>query len=699
MTKARSAITACLFLLVSWVAAYSQAPNSGMTAEPSPSVGQSATDSALPYTPSLNLSSMDKTIDPCVDFYQYSCGGWQKNNPIPPDQTSWSVYGKLYQDNLNFLRGILEQAAIPQKRDPITQKIGDFYGACMDEKAVNQRGLAAIQPELNAVSALQSAHDLAPLIARLHLTTQGSSMLFGGGSTQDPDNSELQIAGLDQGGLGLPDRDYYLKDDAKSKENRERYLQHVRKIFELLGDSAGAQANAATVLRMETGLARASLTRVERRDPYKLRNKMKVAELNALAPNFDWNAYFKDLNAPPFAIVNLTAPAFFKELSSQIAAEPLVNWKTYLRFHVANSFSPYLSEPFVRENFDFYRKYLRGAKEIQPRWKRCVQYVDNDLGEALGQAYVRKVFSPELKQSTVNMVKLIEDAMALRIRQLDWMSPETKQQAMLKLTSIRNKIGYPEKWRDYGAVQVVPGDFMADVLAAIAFESHRDIDKIGKPVDRGEWGMTPPTVNAYYNPQMNDINFPAGVLQPPLYDAKMDDAPNYGNTGGTIGHELTHGFDDEGRQFDAKGNLKDWWTKEDADKFTARTKCVLDQYAGYVVVDDIHINSKLTLGEDVADLGGEILGFIAWKEADQGRKLEVVDGLTPEQRYFVGFAQWACANLRPEDQRVRAITDPHSPAKFRINGVVVNMQEFAEAFSCKPGQPMVKDKDKVCRIW
>ncbi len=676
-------IVALIFVLAFLTSAYSQ------TAAPT-----------LPYTPSLNLGSMDKAIDPCVDFYQYSCGGWQKNNPIPPDQTSWSVYGKLYQDNLNFLRGILEQAAAAPGGDPVTRKIGDFYGACMDEEAVNRRGLAAIDPELKAVSALRSTRDLAPLIARLQLTIQGNSMLFGGGSNQDPDNSDLEIAGLDQGGLGLPDRDYYLKDDAKSKENRDRYVKHVQRIFELLGESSTtAGGDAATVMRMETDLARASLTRVERRDPYKLRNKMKVAGLVALAPNFDWNIYFKGVGAPAFEIVNLTSPAFFKQLNSEIASEPLGNWQTYLRFHVANSYSPYLSAPFVQENFDFYRKYLRGATEMQPRWKRCVQYVDNDLGEALGQAYVRKVFAPELKQSTVTMVKLIEDAMAQRIRQLDWMSPETKQQAMLKLNSIRNKIGYPDKWRDYSAVKVVRNDFLANVRSATAFESHRDINKIGKPVDRGEWGMTPPTVNAYYNPQMNDINFPAGVLQPPLYDAHMDDAPNYGNTGGTIGHELTHGFDDEGRQFDAKGNLKDWWTKEDASKFTERTKCVQDQYAGYVVVDDIHINSKLTLGEDVADLGGEILGLIAWREADKGKKLEAVDGLTPDQRYFVGFAQWACANLRPEDQRVRAITDPHSPDKYRINGVVVNMPEFAEAFSCKPGQAMVKEKDKVCKIW
>jgi endothelin-converting enzyme/putative endopeptidase len=353
----------------------------------------------------------------------------------------------------------------------------------------------------------------------------------------------------------------------------------------------------------------------------------------------------------------------------------------------------------VDENFAFYRQYLRGAKEQQPRWKRCVQYVDNDLGEALGQAYVRKAFSPDLKASTVDMVRRIEQAMAQRIQQLDWMSPETKQQAMTKLQSMRNKIGYPDKWRDYSSVKITPTDFVANERNASVFEARRRLNKIGQPVDHGEWGMSPPTVNAYFNPPMNDINFPAGVLQPPLYDAKMDDAPNYGNTGGTIGHELTHGFDDQGRKYDAKGNLRDWWTKEDAEKFTQRTQCIEDQYSKYVVVDDIHINSKLTLGEDVADLGGEILAYNAWKDATKDKNLQTTDGLTPDQRFFVGFAQWACENERPEDMRLRALTDPHSPARYRINGVVVNMPQFSDAFSCKPGQPMAKPADQVCRVW
>jgi len=661
---------------------------------------QSPAASALPYSPSLDPASMDRTVDPCVDFYTYSCGGWQKKNPIPPDQTSWSVYGKLYQDNLVFLRGILEDAAAAKEpRNQVTREIGDFYGACMNESLVNQRGLAAIQPQLDAIAGLRSVHDLAPLLATLTLPG-GRTLLFSAGSAQDPDDSEQQIANLGQGGLGLPDRDYYTKDDPKSKEIRERYLQHAQNVFQLIGDSpATAKQQAQTVMRIETAMAKASLTRVERRDPYKITHKMKVSELDKLAPNFNWAAYFSASAVPPFEILNVSSPEFFKQLNTQLAGVSLADWKSYLRFHVANTNAPYLSSAFVNENFDFYRKYLHGAKELQPRWKRCVEWVDDELGEALGQAYVRKTFPPELKDATLKMTREIEDAMALRIQQLDWMSPATKQQALNKLHSIRNKVGYPDKWRDYSSVKILPDDFYGNSERATEFESHREFNKVGKPTDRTEWGMTPPTVNAYYDPQMNDINFPAGVLQPPLYDAKEDDAPNYGDTGSTIGHELTHGFDDEGRQYDAKGNLKDWWTTQDAEQFVKHANCVSDQYAQYVVIDDIHINSKLTEGEDIADLGGTILAYIAWKDADKGMTLADRDGLTPDQRFFVGFAQWACENDRPEDLRARAITDPHSPAKYRVNGVVVNVPEFGPAFGCKPGSPMVKPADKVCKVW
>ncbi len=679
--------------LLGWMAA-------GMAQGQTPPETQTTPEPVLPYIPSLDLASMDKTADPCVNFYQYSCGGWKKNNPIPPDQTSWSVYGKLYEDNLLFLRGILEEAGgNARPRDAASQQIGDFYFACTDEAAVEKQGIAPLRGYLDAIASLKTAKEIAPLAAQLQMVSP-RSVLFEAGSTQDPDNAELVIAELDQGGLGLPDRDYYIRQDAKSKEIRERYLQHVQKIFGLMDENPkAAKKDAETVMRLETALAKASMTRVDRRDPYKLKHKMKMADLNALAPNFDWAAYYSTAQYPRVEIVNVDTPDFFKEVNKRLAKEPLGNWKTYLRFHIVDASSPYLSSPFVNENFEFYRKYLRGAKEQQPRWKRCVSFADGELGEALGQVYVAKVFSPDLKQSTLDMVRRIEDAMALRIQQLDWMSPETKEQALRKLHGIRNKIGYPDKWRDYSSVTIARTDFAGNMARASEFEHHRDINKIGKPLDRGEWGMSPPTVNAYYNAQMNDINFPAGVLQPPLYDAKMDAAPNYGNTGGTIGHELTHGFDDEGSQYDADGNLKNWWTKADREKFDARTKCVEDQYADYIVVDDIHINSQLTLGEDVADLGGEILAYFAWQDATKAQSLSPRDGLTPEQRFFVGFAQWACSNERPEDLRVRAATDPHSPGEYRINGVVVNMPEFATAFACKLGQPMTKPPEKVCKVW
>jgi endothelin-converting enzyme/putative endopeptidase len=520
------------------------------------------------------------------------------------------------------------------------------------------------------------------------------------GSQQDPDDAEVQIASLDQGGLGLPDRDYYIKPEANYQQYRKQYAEHVARVLMLLGDPAPAAASsAAAILRLETRLARASMSNVERRDPYRMKHKLPPAGLQALAPGLAWPAYFKALDAPAFGIINVSAPGFFAEFSKSLRNAPIEDWKNYLRFHVANARAPYLSAAFVAEDFDFYRKTLQGAQEIQPRWKRCVQLVDDQLGEALGQAFVGKVFHDETRQAALEMVRRIEAAMAQRLQDRDWMSAKTRQAALAKLHAIRNKIGYPARWRDYSSIRIDRADLAGNVRRSAAFEFARRLGKIGAPIDRDEWGMTPPTVNAYFNPPMNDINFPAGVLQPPLFDPKTDDAPNYGDTGGTIGHELTHGFDDEGRQYDAQGRLKDWWTKEDAANFTKRASCVSEQYSAYVAIDDLHINGALTLGEDVADLGGTLLAYVAWQGLVQGRTLEDRDGLTPDQRFFVGYAQWACENVRPEQRRIWVLTDPHSPGRFRVNGVVVNMPEFARAFSCKAGSPMTKPAGKACSIW
>jgi putative endopeptidase len=653
----------------------------------------------LPYTPSLDTSAMDRSVDPCVDFYTFSCGKWLDSNPIPADRSAWSVYAKTANGNQRFLWGMLEEAGRPVPgRDANTQKIGDYFASCMDEATIEKAGIAPLKSDLAAIDGLKSKADLAALLGRLHLEGESGSMLFGFGSGQSPKDASQVIGFAAAGGLSLPSPEDYSKEDAKSKEAREHYRAYVRKIFELLGDPQPASGVEA-VLRMETALAKASLTPVERRDPYKTAHVMKRRDLQALTPAFRWDAYLKALGQPELADFNVTEPKFFQETEKQVAAISLEDLRRYLRFHLASTAAPYLSTPFVRANFDFYGSYLTGAKELSPRWKRCVGWIDRDLGEALGEIFVRKVFPAGNKTDTERMVKQIRGAMELRIEQSPWMTPETRKQALVKLHAMRDKIGYPERWRDYSALEVKRGDFAGNAERAALFETRRDLAKIGRPVDRGEWEVTPPTVNAYYNPFMNDINFPAGVLLPPLYDPKLDAAPNYGNTGSTIGHELTHGFDDEGRQFDAQGNLRDWWTPQDDKEFRQRAACVADQYAQYTVVDDIKINSQLTMGEDVADLGGTILAYLAWQEETKGKKLEPRDGLTPEQRFFVGFAQWDCAGERPEARRLSARVNPHSPHEFRINGVVVNMPQFAQAFACKPGQPMVKETAKVCTIW
>ena len=651
----------------------------------------------MPYSPSLDVTSLDKSVDPCADFYKFSCGGWEKNNPIPADQASWSVYAKLANENQQFLWGILADDAKAQNRTPVQQKVGDYFGACMNTSAIDTLGDKPIQAELAAIDALKTRAEVANALARLHHEYPGG-FFFNSGTGQDAIDSSLMIVEVGAGGLGLPDRDYYTKTDEKSVKLRNQYIAYVQQILVLASESADqAKSDAEATLKIETALAKASLTRVQRRDPHATYHMETIEELSKQTPSIDWPAYFKVEGVAGITKLNVSQPEFMKALESELTTEDVAALRGYLRFHLLTAAAPYLAHPFEQASFDFFSKTLRGVPAMPPRWKICTRMVDRNLGEALGQEFVHRTFSADTKAKTQRMTEQIETAMQHEIENLDWMSPATKAEALRKLHAIRNKIGYPEKWRDYSSLEVKPDDYFGDALRAHHFEDARRWNKLGKPVDRDEWGMTPPTVNAYFSPQMNDINFPAGVLQPPLYDTKEDDAPNYGNTGATIGHELTHAFDDEGRQFDAKGNLRDWWTPEDAKGFEDRINCDREQYAGYVIVDDIHINSKLTSGEDVADLGGTLLAYIAWKRQTEGQTLTSADGFTPDQRFFVGMAQWACENERVENLRVSAITNPHSPGFARINGVVSNMPEFQKAFNCKAGQPMVHTPS--CRVW
>jgi putative endopeptidase len=653
---------------------------------------------AMPYSPSLDVTSLDRTVDPCVDFYKFSCGGWMKNNPIPADQAAWSVYAKLANANQQFLWGILQQdAQAAASRTPVQQKIGDYFASCMDTSAINAAGLKPIEPSLRRINALTTRDQIAAAIPALHHDLLGS-FFFSSGAGQDAENSDVIMVHLGAGGLGLPDRDYYLKIDARSQHLREQYTAFLVRLMKLAGESdAQAKADAESTLAIETALAKASLTRVERRDPHKTFHRTTIAQLQQLSPSINWPEYFRVQGAGTVTSLNVSQPAFVEAVNDELKSAPVDQLRGYLRVHAMLGAAPYLTHEIEQANFDFFGTTLRGTPAMPPRWKTCVRAVDRNLGEALGQEFVARTFTPGMKAATERMTRQIETAMQQEIEGLPWMSPATKEQALAKLHAIRNKIGYPEHWRDYTALTVQPTGYFGNVIRASRFEDARDWNKLGKPVDRDEWGMTPPTVNAYFNPEMNDINFPAGVLQPPLYDAKEDDAPNYGNTGSTIGHELTHAFDDQGRQFDAKGNLRDWWTPADAKGFEDRINCIRDQYAGYTIVDNIHINSHLTSGEDVADLGGTLLGYMAWKMQTAGVTLPDKDGFTPDQRYFVGMAQWACENDRPENLRVSAVTNPHSPGWARVNGVVVNMPEFQKAFGCKVTQPMVHTP--VCKVW
>jgi endothelin-converting enzyme/putative endopeptidase len=639
-------------------------------------------------------SALDKNVSPCTDFYQYACGNWLKNNPIPPDQSTWGRFTELLERNQRTLRDLLETSAAKTTRTPVEQKIGDYFTSCMDEKAIDSKGITPFKPILQRIAGLSSKSGLTGELSRLHMN--GVNAMFNVSSGQDFKDASEMIAHVDQGGLGLPERDYYFKEDSKSANLRERYVAHIGRMFELLGDTgATARKKAATVMSIETALAKGHLDVTARRDPNKIYHRMPVKDLAALTPSINWNKYFSAIGAP-VETLNVAVPEFFKALDSQLKSVSLDDWKVYLTWHAVHASAPLLPSAFVNENFDFYSKTLTGAKELKPRWKRCVQYVDADLGEALGQKYVEATYGQQGKERTLAMVRAIEKALEKDIQQLDWMTPSTKKRALEKLHAITNKIGYPEQWRQY-TFEVKNDDLLGNSERANMFEFKRQMAKIGKPVDKNEWLMTPPTVNAYYEQQNNNINFPAGILQPPFFDTNMDDAVNFGAIGAVIGHELTHGFDDEGGRFDAKGNLDNWWTEADYKEFEKRTACIDKQYGEYVAVDNLKLNGKLTLGENVADNGGLRIAYMALMDTIAGKTQPKIDGFTLKQRLFLGWGQIWCTNLTAEALRLRTQTDPHSPGKYRVNGTLSNMPEFHEAFACRAGQAMVREN--ACRVW
>jgi putative endopeptidase len=655
--------------------------------------------------PGFDPAAMDKAADPCVDFYQFACGNFAKLHPIPSDLPEFDQFANLFEFNTQALHQIVEKTAAGHAAAGTDeQKIGDYYASCMDTDAIDKKGLAPIQPELDRIAALHSKQDLPALLAHLHRINL--DVFFDYGSQQDFKDATREIAAIDQGGLGLPEKDYYLRTDDKSVELRNQYVAHLANMLKLLGDPPDtAQAEAQKIMDLETSLAKASQGNVERRDPDKVYHMMSLTSFSATAPAIETARYIELMGSPSVQELNVVSPDFFPALNKAIADTDLATMQAYLRAHLADSMAMRLPRAFDDENFDFYRRKLEGTPQQQARWKRCVQATDGALGEALGKLYVAQYFTPDMKASTLREVHDIEAAMGKDIDAIDWMSPDTKVKAKEKLRAVADKIGYPDKWRDYSKLNIEPGDALGNLVRAREFEVARQLNKIGKPVDRQEWQMTPPTVNAYYDPSMNNINFPAGILQPAFYDKDASDATNYGHIGAVVGHELTHGFDDQGAKFDANGNLHDWWTPEDKKQFEERTGCVDNEYSQFTAVGDVKVNGKLTLGENTADNGGARIAFMAMmaRLAASGTPVAATPeqvaekSFSPQQQFFLGYAQNWCTNERPEFLRMLANVDPHSPDALRVRGVVVNMPEFAHAFGCKPGQPMAPVKS--CRVW
>ncbi|HTD95563.1 MAG TPA: M13 family metallopeptidase [Edaphobacter sp.] len=650
--------------------------------------------------PGFDTTSLDTAADPCNDFYKFACGKFAANHPIPADQTGVDGFYALFNVNTQSLNGILNKAATGgTERSADEQKIGDYYKACMDTGAIETKGLAPVQPLLDEIDGVKSKAQLPALIGKLQ--RMGIDVFFGYGEQQDLKDATKQIASASQGGLGMPEKDYYLRTGAKDVTLREQYLAHMAKMLTLGGSTPErAQKDAQAVMTMETALAKASMGVTEMRDPEKTYHLQTISTFEASLPGVNFGEFQDALHSPRVSELNNATPEFFPAMLTEIKTNDLETLKAYMRYKVLTAAAGRLPKRFDEENFDFYGRKLYGQPEQPARWKRCSNSVNGALGEALGKVYVEQYFAGDSKKKMLEMVHDIEAAMGSDIDQLDWMSAETKLRAKEKLHAVANKIGYPEKWRDYSKLEVKPEDALGNTLRANAFENDRQLAKIGKPVDHNEWGMTPPTVNAYYDPSMNDINFPAGILQPAFYDPKLDDAVNYGHIGAVIGHELTHGFDDEGKKFDAKGNLSDWWTTEDTKKFEGRTDCLVKEYGGFTAVDDVKVNGKLTLGENTADNGGLLLAYMAYLERAKIDKVDLsakIDGYTSPQRFYIGYAQNYCENSRPESVRAQVLTDPHSPDHFRANGAIVNQPGFAAAFGCKKGSPMVPVDS--CRVW